>query len=308
MRRRRYAEASDLYRAQEALMNWTRTAGHCNYLHKGDVGHQLFNTCYGYDKGEVFRYWLDAAGDVAAFALLCPHWKFFNLQVSPHLRYSARHVAMFEYCEQEIGRLGKLLNASLDVLTVEAFDGEPAYTEFLEARGFKRGKLGITLTRRNLAGLPQAKLPPGYCFREATAGDIERLVDLHNHTFTDKWDVASYSAVFNAPHMEYEWVVVAPDGRFAAFVNLWVDRVNRSLLFEPVGTHSDFRRLGLGKALMVYALRRMRAERGIECAYVGHEPAEKNPASGALYASVGFTPVYAIYDYAKPVNQTARSV
>ena len=102
-------------------------------------------------------------------------------------------------------------------------------------------------------------------------------------------------------------MVVAPDGRFAAFVNLWVDRVNRSLLFEPVGTHSDFRRLGLAKALMVYAMRRMQAEQGVECAYVGHEPADKNPASGALYAAVGFQPLFEIYDYKKPIGQSARS-
>ena len=89
-------------------------------------------------------------------------------------------------------------------------------------------------------------------------------MDLHNHTFADKWNAESYGAVFGAPHMEYEWVVVAPDGRFAAFTNLWIDQVNRSMLFEPVGTHSDFRRQGLGKALMLYALRRMRDERGIQ--------------------------------------------
>ena len=88
--------------------------------------------------------------------------------------------------------------------------------------------------------------------------------------------------------MEYEFVVVAPDGRFAAFTNVWVDDVNRSLLFEPVGTHSDFRRRGLGKALMAHVLQRMRAERGIECAYVCHAPPSKNPAAAALYASVGF--------------------
>lgn len=307
MEAHRYREPRDLYRAQAALMNWVREAGQCNYLHKGDIGHQLFNTCCGYDKSEVFRYWLDASGDLAAFAILCPHWEFFNLQVAPRLRYGAQHVALFEFCECEILRLAKLLNVSLDAIYVEAFDCEPAYNQFLEARGFQRDKLGITLTRHDLAELPEAALPPGYRFREVTDSDIEPLMDLHNHTFTDKWSAESYGAVFNSPHMEYEWVVVAPDGRFAAFTNLWVDHVNRSLLFEPVGTHSDFRRMGLGKSLMLYALRRMRAERGITSAYVGHEPSAKNPASGALYASVGFEPLYEIYDYKKPVQQTART-
>ena len=307
MQQHRYATAQDFYRAQAALMQWVRQAGQCNYLHKGDIGHQLYNTCCGYDKSEVFRYWLDDSGNVAAFAILCPHWEFFNLQVAPSLRLSAQHIQLFELCEREVLRLAKLLNISLDALAVEAFEGDPAYFEFLEARGYQRDKLGITLTQHDLADLPEPKLPPGFRFHEVSAADIDCLMDLHNHTFADKWTAESYGAVFSAPHMEYEWVVVAPDGRFAAFTNLWIDQVNHSMLFEPVGTHSDFRRLGLAKALMLYAMRRMKAERGIERAYVGHEPPAKNPASGALYASAGFKLLFQIYDCKKSVQQSARS-
>ncbi len=307
MKHQRYSGPDDLYRAQAALMQWIKIAGDCNYLHKGDVGHQLFNTCYGYDKSEVFRYWLDTSGELVAFALLGPHWEFFNLQVAPGLRGSAEHVALFEFCERETLRLAKLFNTGLKDLYVDAFDGDPDYIAFVEARGFQREKHGITLTRHDLEDLPLAELPPGYRFYEATAADMDQLTDLHNRTFADKWNAASYANVLNAPHMEHEWVVVAPDGRFAAFVNLWIDQVNRSLLFEPVGTHSDFRRQGLAKTLMVYAMRRMRAEQGIESAYVGHEPSDKNPASGALYASVGFKPLFEVYDYKKPIGQTARS-
>lgn len=301
-----YQRADDLYRAQAALMQWTREAGDCNYLHKGDVGHQLFNTCYGYDKSEVFRYWLGVEDELVAFVLLAPHWEFFNLQVAPSVRGSAEHIALFEFCERECLRLAKLFNTRLKDLYVEVFDCDPAYSAFVEARGYQREKRGLTLTRQDLQDLPQAELPPGFRFHEVTAADMDQLMDLHNHTFADKWNAASYGAVFNAPHMEREWVVVAPDNRFAAFVNLWIDPVNRSLLFEPVGTHSDFRRQGLGKALMLYAMRRLQAEAGIECAYVGHEPAEKNPASAALYASVGFKPRFEIYDYKKPIGHSPR--
>ncbi|MYD11264.1 MAG: GNAT family N-acetyltransferase [Chloroflexi bacterium] len=307
MRQHCYSQPDDLYRAQAALTQWTREAGDCNYLHKGDVGHQLFNTCYGYDKDEVFRYWQDDAGELVAFAILAPHWEFFTLQVAPGLRGSAEHAAIFERCERETLRLAKLFNCRLKDLYVEACDCDPAYIAFVEARGYERDKHGITLTRHDLKYLPDAELPSGFRFHEATAADIDRLTELHNHTFTDKWSAATYAKVLNAPHMEREWVVVAPDGRFAAFTNLWVDHVNRSLLFEPVGAHSDFRRQGLAKALMVYALRRMQTEQGIKCAYVGHEPADKNPASGALYASVGFKPLFEIYDFKKSIGHDARS-
>ena len=46
MQARHYQGPEDLYRAQAALMAWVRQCGHCNYLHKGDVGHRLFNGCF----------------------------------------------------------------------------------------------------------------------------------------------------------------------------------------------------------------------------------------------------------------------
>jgi ribosomal protein S18 acetylase RimI-like enzyme len=131
---------------------------------------------------------------------------------------------------------------------------------------------------------------------------MENLADVHNHSFTNKWDVELYGRVFHAPWMEYEIVTVAPDGRFASFTNVWVDEVNHTILFEPVGTHSDFRQMGIGKAMMVYVLKRMQAERGIQRAYVCHELADKNPASAALYRSVGFRPKYEIHDYVKSLK------
>ena len=161
------------------------------------------------------------------------------------------------------------------------------------------GRHSITLTRHDLAELPTAELPARFRFHEAAAHDAALLADVHNHSFSHKWNAAKYREVFRSPHMERELVALAPDGRFAAFTNLWLDELNRSLLFEPVGTHSDFRRRGVGKALMVYALKRMREEYGIERAYVCHEPPSRNPASTALYASVGFQPLHVIHEYGK---------
>ena len=53
MKARHYQGPKDFYRAQAALMAWVRQCGHCNYLHKGDVGHRLFNSCSQYDPASV---------------------------------------------------------------------------------------------------------------------------------------------------------------------------------------------------------------------------------------------------------------
>lgn len=301
MRQHHYAGPQDFYRAQAALMRWIKQRGHCNYLHKGDIGHRLYNNCYGYDKSDIFRYWLDDAGELAAFATLLPQWQSFELQVAPAYLLGRAHCLLLETCERETLRLGEKLGRSITELIVEVEDCESAFMRFIEACGYARGEHLFSFTRHDLSRLPEAPLPPGFRFRQATAADAEMLADVHNHSFTNKWDADSYGEVFRSPHMEYELVVIAPDGRCAAFTNVWVDTVNQSLLFEPVGAHADFRRRGLAKALMTYALRRMRRERGIKCAYVGHEPAAKNPASGPLYAAVGFKHVFDCYAFKKSV-------
>ena len=297
-----YRNADDLQRAQGALMNWTRATSQLNYLHKGDIGHRLFNACYGYAKADVFRIWMNNADAVLAFALLYPHLQSFDLQVAPSQTGSAAHADMIKYCEDETLRLGQKYDKTIKKLVIEIGDIDKARQDFLQSCGYTKGKHWFTLTRHRLDQFPDAALPDGFRLHDATIDDAEKLAEVHNHSFTNKWNAKSYGEVFLAPHMEYEIVVVAPDGRFAAFTNVWVDDVNRSLLFEPVGTHADYRRRGIAKALMSHVMRRMRAQRGIERAYVCHVPITENPASGPLYAALGFQALQKIYEYVKALN------
>ena len=164
-----------------------QTPGDCNYLHKGDVRSPTLQHRYGLRQSEVFRYWLDTSANWSPSArFLARALEFFNLQGAPGLPGRAKHVAGVQVCERETLRLAKLFNTGLKDLYVDAFDGDPAYIAFVEARGFQREKHGITLTRHNLEDLPAAELPPGYRIHEASAADMDQLTDLHNHTFADK--------------------------------------------------------------------------------------------------------------------------
>lgn len=115
------------------------------------------------------------------------------------------------------------------------------------------------------------------------------LLAVHASAFNSKGTVEQYARVMESPGYaaEREFVVVAPDGRFAAFTVTWHDERNSIGYFEPVGTHADFRRMGLARAVMIHAMHHMRAG-GMRHAWVVHEAAEDNPASAGLYASLGF--------------------
>ena len=91
-------------------------------------------------------------------------------------------------------------------------------------------------------------------------------------------------------------VAIAPDGVTAAYVNGWADPLNRIGDFGPVGTRPAYRRQGLGRAVLLAALHRMRAC-GMDrvCVSTG----ESNIPARRLYESVGFAVQNRYIEYIK---------
>jgi GNAT superfamily N-acetyltransferase len=96
---------------------------------------------------------------------------------------------------------------------------------------------------------------------------------------------AWYRNVQRAPlyRRDLDVVAISPNGDIASFATCYFDDVSRTGVFVLDGTASQHRRIGLGKAVMVEALRRLQWL-GATAAYVSWYDA---PA-GALYESVGF--------------------
>jgi len=138
-------------------------------------------------------------------------------------------------------------------------------------------------------GVPE--LPVGFKLRTVRGErDLEQRVAIHRTVWAPSRVTAeSYHRVMAAwPYRaDLDCVVEAPGGTFAAYVLAWYDEANRAGEFEPVGTHPEHRRRGLGAAVCLYALERLRAEgAGQAVVYTGgrldDEPARR------LYESIGF--------------------
>ena len=84
-----------------------------------------------------------------------------------------------------------------------------------------------------------------------------------------------------APSLRKDLTVVAraASGDFVSFCGMWIDAVNRIAYVEPVATDPDYRRQGLGTAVVLEGVRRCVAE-GATVAYVGSDQ--------AFYRSMGF--------------------
>jgi GNAT superfamily N-acetyltransferase len=68
---------------------------------------------------------------------------------------------------------------------------------------------------------------------------------------------------------------------------MWLDEVNRTAEFEPVGTHRDFRRQGIGTALLWHGMLLAR-EAGAREMTVPCLGAPGHPEAKGLYYGVGF--------------------
>jgi ribosomal protein S18 acetylase RimI-like enzyme len=79
-------------------------------------------------------------------------------------------------------------------------------------------------------------------------------------------------------------LITASDGSVAAFALAWLDPLTLAVELEPVGTHPDHLRRGLGSAVCRAALRAARAMGGQQV-LVAADGA--NPAANGLYASLG---------------------
>ncbi|WIX98949.1 GNAT family N-acetyltransferase [Amycolatopsis mongoliensis] len=109
------------------------------------------------------------------------------------------------------------------------------------------------LNERELAEIEEPVLPAGFRFRTAEEAGPEAAVEAHLAGWSPSaYTAASYEGVRQTPAYrgDLHVLVEAPDGTMAASAILWLDEVNKTVEFEPVGTHPDHRRRGLGRAVM----------------------------------------------------------
>ncbi|MFF3767671.1 GNAT family N-acetyltransferase [Streptomyces sp. NPDC001922] len=151
--------------------------------------------------------------------------------------------------------------------------------------------------------LPAPVLPDGFTVR-ALRGlpDLDRRVAVQRAAWNSTRVTAdSYREVMAAwPYRpDLDWVVEAPDGRFVANCLIWYDDVHRAGLIEPVGTHPEFRRRGLARAVCLAALHALRAMGGTQAVVRPRGDADY-PVPQTLYRNIGFRPGARTHTYRRP--------
>lgn len=144
------------------------------------------------------------------------------------------------------------------------------------------------------SAVPDPDLPEGWVLRHLEGEhEADNRRTASHRAFRSKMDEAAHLERYlkfmrsAAYEPERDLVAVAPDGRIASFVVWWPDRTGIAQI-EPFGTHPDFQRQGVGRALLYHALIEMREAGMHRVRVVTDEPRED--ATG-FYAGVGFEDV-----------------
>ncbi len=215
-----------------------------------------------------------------------------------------RRPASLDYQVHSAHRGGELHHAVLDWFEAEAegdgplstfvMDGDEPSLRVLTDRGYREPE-DATWYAFHVADLAEPpalpEIPDGYSFRTiAGEADLHVRVEVHRAVWApSRVTEESYRNVMRAwPYRrDLDCVVEAPDGTFASYALCWYDETNLVGELEPVGTHPDHRRMGLGAAACLFALRRLREEGGRQCIVYAGGRDEDAPAR-ALYESIGF--------------------
>ena len=299
---RPYQGPHDLDAMRRILVAGRQAAGPAFYVHVGDLSWWFFYSEHDYATS-TYLWEADPGGEPVAWVLFSP-WHTFDLFAHPAAVTSQQRLAMFTWAE---GHLAAQLRAegAQQISTIWISEHDSAAIAHLTARGFQRGDGdNLVFAARHLDDLgPAPPLPPGFQVRPvAGEHEAERRAAPQYAAFGSSWDMARYVAryrrLMQSPvyDPQRDLMVIAPGGQAAAFCIYWLDDTNRVGHFEPVGTHPDFRRQGLGRAVVWEGLRRM-AARGMVSATVCAE--SDNPAARRLYESLGLRPAHELLTFRK---------
>ena len=102
-------------------------------------------------------------------------------------------------------------------------------------------------------------------------------------------DMPSWDMGFHRPNvnLDLKIAVVAPNGDFVSYCGMWQDAASENALVEPVATDPAYRKMGLGRAAVLEAIRR--------CGKLGAKRAFVD-SSQQFYYQIGFRP-YATFTF-----------
>lgn len=172
---------------------------------------------------------------------------------------------LVDHLEENFGGMSRALQRNMLGVYVNDFD-EHLIKE-VEGRGFEwQDRFSEYYSRfPNERGVPVAPLPDGFRLQSlADDNDLDKINRVLWRGFNHEGPVPDDELpgriqLQSAPSFRKDLniVVVAPDESYVAYAGMWFVPENKLGYVEPVATDPDFRRMGLGRAAVLEAIRRV---------------------------------------------------
>ncbi len=302
---RPYNGIQDFIAMTSILAVGRKTTNRPYYVHTGDLCWWLFYNDHDPTHWREHIVMWDHDGHPCGWSLIDPDWYSFDVYLLPEMRDSKEETYILDWTIHNLADTVRGLKGH-QIRTMWVSENDQYQIDLLNKRGFNQDESFMWYLEHPLnAHMPDLRLPENYRVRP-----IQGESEIYQRA------AASYNAFGSTRHFEEYWpryqrfmrspvynpnvdlVTESPDGQFASFCIIWPDPVNRIGLFEPVGTHSQFQRKGLGRAVMTEGLRTLKTcgmNRAMVCAE--HD----NPAALQMYQAVGFEAKHKLLTYVKSI-------
>jgi ribosomal protein S18 acetylase RimI-like enzyme len=304
---RLYQSELDLHQMQGMLMAARQQTNDWRYAHVGELLFNFFMVDCHLKPQEFIRLWHNDQGRLVGYAMLGED-PAIDWQVLPEYEWSGIEVEAMAWAN---GRVADLRRGDPErwsgPLVSGARQDDPRRIAFLEGHGFRySGEFAeVNMLRWLDEPVPEPALPAGCQARAlAEAGEISKRAAAQREVW-QPWTVGNvsdedYERFMRMPgyHRDLDVVTITAEGVIAAYVNGWIDPVNRIGDFGPVGALPAYRRRGLTRAALLEGLRRMKA-RGMDRVCISTGLA--NTPAINLYQSIGFKIENQYLDYGMAV-------
>lgn len=236
-------------------------------LHVVDLPYRL--SSWALDYPDNIGLWVNAEGQLLAWAVMqAPFWTIdYAYHPDADTNLHRQLLAWADHRARQV--LGTPSGRSCWLVMV--FASQTDRIRDLEEAGFvSQANVGkdpwsrVLMQRSAQIPVSDYALPAGFIVRPlAGENEVEAYVQLYRAVFESKSMTAEWrTRALRRPEYlsDLDLVAVAPDGRLAGFCVCWLNEDSEEKpggQIEPLGVHEDFRRLGLGRALLSEGLRRL---------------------------------------------------
>jgi GNAT superfamily N-acetyltransferase len=284
---RRYEELSDYRKVYDFLVATFDLTTMNSYLLPAYFEYAHYLPWFEFANTHRMGIWEDDDGAIVAIVAYETSVGVAHLHYAPG--FEALLPQMLDWAETELSIPGVFGDdeAHVDSRKLEVWitSTEPVKREFLKSRGYHLHWSDEIKLFDYTQPFPDTNLPEGFTLVTGTEIDPAKIAECFFYGFGNTGSVTDENIQGNlrvtiAPHAnpELTTAVVAPDGRYAAALGMWIDQQNQFAYLEPLATDPDFRRLGLAKYALVHAMARTKEMGALVC----------DGGANPFYDAVGF--------------------